>query len=137
MENRSPHGVRQFLKFLCFSLGAGVIEAASFAAITLLWQDEAGLVTAEVTSVVLSCLFNFTLTRRFTFQHAGNVALGMLLYGAYYAIATPAGAALIVWLTRLGLNEFLAKAIKMVLNFALDFTYCKFVIFRRPAKTQK
>lgn len=123
-------GIKQFLKFLCFSLGAGIIELVSFTLITLEAEGEVWLLVAEVISVVLSCLFNFTLNRKYTFKAANNIVLGMLLYGAYYAVATPVGAMFIISLTRLGVNEFLAKAIKMLINFVIDFCYCKFFIFK-------
>lgn len=121
--------VLQFLKFVCFSLGAGIIEFVSFTVINLFCTRET-LWIAEVASVVLSCLFNFTLNRKYTFQSASNLYLGMALYGLYYAVATPLGVQFISFLIDSGWNEYLAKITKMLLNFILDFSYCKFFIFR-------
>ncbi len=138
-----PHtdrrGFIQFLKFLCVSLGAGVVEFGSFTLLDLIFRSvwhtdilpKGTIIWIEIVSVALSCLFNFTVNRKFTFKAATNIALGMVMYGAYYALATPLGALFITFLQTHGLSEFLAKAIKMVLNFALDFLYCKFVIFNK------
>ena len=134
MSFSSSHtkGILQFIRFLCFSLGAGVIEFVSFLLLSSIDSgNETVLVIAEVASVVFSCLFNFTLNRKYTFQSANNIVLGMFLYGLYYLIATPVGASFIVWLTRCGWADWLAKATKMILNFILDFLYCKFIIFRQ------
>ena len=135
--------VIQFIKFLGFSLGAGVIEFLTFTLIVLLAGRQslvdAGVrdtwvIVAEVTSVVLSCLFNFTLNRKYTFKSANNMAVGMILYGLFYLVVTPLGVQFILLLTHSGWNEFLAKATKMILNFLLDFTFCKFVLFRTKQK---
>ncbi len=134
MHASSPHpkGILQFLQFLCFSLGAGVIEFVSFLLLSSIGsRNETMLIIAEVSSVVLSCLFNFTLNRKFTFRSTNNIVLGMFLYGLYYLIATPVGASFIVYLTRCGWADWLAKATKMALNFVLDFLYCKCIIFRQ------
>lgn len=128
----------RFFKFVGFSLGAGVIEFVSFTLLKLLGeQNETWLVIAEVTSVVLSCLFNFTLNRKFTFKSANNLALGMVLYGVFYLIVTPLGAQFILWLTRSGWDPFVAKVVKMLLNFLLDFSYCNFILFRKSNKQKK
>ncbi len=125
----------QFLKFVFFSLGAGIIELGSFELLRLFFPQPNMLVPAEVASVVLSCLFNYTLNRKYTFGASNNIALGMAIYGLYYLVATPVGAQFIVWLVSLRWDETLAKATKMILNFVLDFSLCKFVIFRlRPKK---
>lgn len=128
--------ILQFLKFVFFSLGAGIIEFGTFALLRMVFPGDAALKACEVVSVVLSCLFNYTINRKYTFGASNNLWLGMLIYGLYYLVATPVGAAFIVWLTQSGWNELLAKAFKMILNFVLDFSLCKFVIFRlkKPKK---
>lgn len=122
--------IAQFAKFVCFSLGAGIIEFGAFTLLRVLFPDDGMLAPCEVVSVVLSCLFNYTVNRKYTFGASNNLLLGMLIYGAYYAVATPVGASFIQWLVRLNWNESLAKATKMILNFFLDFALCKLIIFR-------
>ncbi len=122
----------QFFKFLFFSLGAGVIEFGTFELLTLLLPGNyTWIKVAEVLSVVLSCLFNFTVNRKYTFKSCNNMALGMLLYGLFYLVMAPIGAYFIVFeMKTFGMEKELAKAIKMVINFAFDYLYCRFVLFR-------
>ncbi len=125
------------LKFVCFSLGAGVVEFGSFALLTrLLPNTDRYIVVAEVISVALSCLFNFTLNRKYTFKSASNIYLGMALYGLFYLVMTPLGAWFILKLMGWGLPELVAKIVKMVVNFAFDFLFCNFVLFRSPSRPQ-
>ncbi len=136
MKGKQTRGFLQFLQFVCVSLGAGVIEYGTFALMTWIVPDnKTMLVAAEVTSVVLSCLFNFTVNRKYTFHSSSNIPLGMLLYGVYYAfLATPAGVWFLLFLTQSGMHELLAKAIKMLVNFVFDYLFCKFVLFQAADK---
>lgn len=120
----------QFWRFLAFSLGAGVIEFLSFTLITCISSADEVVFCAEVVSVALSCLFNFTLNRKYTFGETSALWLRMLGYGLFYLVTTPLWAMFILWLKNAFMAEELAKLIKMVLNFALDFSFCKFVLFR-------
>ena len=133
---KTKNGWLQFLQFVVVSLGAGVIEYATFALMTWIVPDnKTMLVAAEVTSVVLSCLFNFTVNRKYTFHSSSNIPLGMLLYGVYYAfLATPAGVWFLLFLTQGGMHELLAKAVKMLVNFIFDYLFCKFILFQAADK---
>ena len=59
------------LKFLFFSVSAGIIEIAAFALLneTLGWPYW----PCYLIALVLSVLWNFTLNRRYTFRSANNV----------------------------------------------------------------
>lgn len=132
LRSRIQRYFTNFYSFLYFSLGAGVIKLVSFLLLSLIDSGHgAVLVLAEIVSVVLSGLFNFTWNRKFTFRSTNNIVPGMFLYGLYSLIATPAVASFIVDLTRRGWADWLAKAMKMALHFILDSLYCKFVIFRQ------
>lgn len=135
-QEKPKKGWLQFLQFVMVSLGAGVIEYATFALMTwIVPGNQTMLVAAEITSVVLSCLFNFTVNRKYTFHSASNIPLGMLLYGVYYALlATPAGVWFLLFLTQIGLHELLAKAVKMLANFVFDYLFCKFILFQAADK---
>lgn len=125
--------ILQFTKFLCFSLGAGIIEITSYTVLNEVFNAE--IWVCDVVSITLSVLFNFTLNRKFTFKSAKNVPLGMLLIGLFYLVFTPSGTAFILWLVSLNVNEYIAKGLKMALNFVLEFLYCKFVIYRKCENT--
>ena len=128
----------QFLFYLCFSLGAGVIEFVSFTLISLISSTKVCLIIAEVTSVVLSCTFNFTLNRKYTFKSCQNIFVGLIAYLVLYAIITPLGAWFIVGMTNIGVHSLLAKAMKMLMTFATEFLFCKFILFRiKPPKNKE
>ena len=75
------------LKFLLFSLSAGIIELAAFTLLTELthWSYWPSYLIA----LILSVVWNFTLNRRFTFQSAGNVPVAMAKVLAFYCVFTP------------------------------------------------
>ena len=122
------------LKFLLFSISAGVIELASFSLLSTLttWDYWPRYLIA----LVLSVLWNFTLNRRYTFQSASNVPKAMLLVFGFYCVFTPASTWLGHWLADvLGWNEYLVTIINMVSNFVLEFLYDRFVVFRDSQDT--
>jgi len=123
----------QFIKFVGFSAGAGIIEAVSFTILNEFIGAE--LWVCDVISISLSVLFNFTLNRKYTFKAASNIPLSMSLVALFYLIFTPAGAQYILWLVSLGVNEYVAKFSKMVINLILEFLYCKFVVYRKSENT--
>lgn len=122
------------LKFLLFSISAGVIELGAFSLLNELtsWSYW----PCYLIALVLSVLWNFTLNRRYTFQSANNVPKAMLLVFAFYCVFTPASTWLGYWLADvLGWNEYLVTAINMIANFVLEFLYDRFVVFRDSLDT--
>jgi len=122
------------LKFLLFSAGAGIIQVVSF---TLL-NEVAGMLywPAYLISLVLSVLFNFTVNRKFTFQSAANVPKAMLLVFLFYCVFTPLSTWGGDYLTEGCLwNEYLVLAITMILNFVLEFLYCRFFVYAKSVDT--
>ena len=124
------------LKFLLFSLSAGIIELGVFSLLNELtaWSYW----PCYLIALVLSVLWNFTLNRRFTFQSAGNVPKAMALVFAFYCVFTP----LSTWLGHyladvLGWNEYLVTGINMISNFVLEFLYQRFVVFRNSLDTNQ
>ncbi len=117
------------LKFIAFSISAGVIEAGTF---TLLTEFTGMLYWPRyLIALVLSVLWNFTLNRKFTFQSAGNVPKAMALVALFYLVFTPATTLLGNYLadTRMW-NDYLVTGINMVLNLSLEYHYDRFVVFR-------
>ena len=122
------------LKFLLFSISAGVIQILSF---TLL-NELAHLPywVSYLIALVLSVIWNFTLNRRFTFRSANNVPVAMLKVTAYYAVFTPLSTLLEKYLTEtVGWNEYLVTLINMVLNFVTEYLFDTFVVFRGSIDT--
>lgn len=137
MENdtRKKELIRS-LKFLIFSVSAGVIEMASFALLNELtgWSYW----PCYLIALTLSVLWNFTLNRRFTFASCCNVPVAMAKVLAFYAVFTPLSTLLGNYLAETLLwNEYLVTAINMLLNFVLEYLYDRFFVFSGTIDTRK
>ena len=122
------------LKFLMFSISAGVIEIVSFTLLNEL--TDLPYWPCYLVALVLSVLWNFTLNRRFTFRAANNVPVAMLKVAAYYAVFTPLSTLLEKYLTdTVGWNEYLVTFLNMVINFVTEYLFDTFVVFRGAIDT--
>ena len=122
------------LKFLLFSISAGIIEIGAFSLLNELtaWSYW----PCYLIALVLSVLWNFTLNRRYTFQSASNVPKAMALVFGFYCVFTPLSTLLGNYLAEgLRWNEYLVTAINMISNFVLEFQYDRFVVFRDSLDT--
>lgn len=122
------------LKFLLFSISAGIIEIGAFSLLNELtaWSYW----PCYLIALVLSVLWNFTLNRRYTFQSASNVPKAMALVFGFYCVFTPLSTLLGNYLAEgLRWNEYLVTAINMISNFVLEFLYDRFVVFRDSLDT--
>ena len=126
--------IYQAVKFLLFSISAGVIQVASFALLEIFIKT---YWIAYIISLLLSIIWNFTLNRRYTFKSAANVPVAMAKLLGFYAVFTP----LSTWLGDLaegaGVNDFLILALTMIANFVLEFLFCKLVVYRGQEDTLK
>ncbi len=124
------------VKFVLFSISAGLIQIGSFTLLTSLTQWDYWV--RYLISLVLSVLWNFTLNREFTFRSAGNVPAAMLKVAAYYAVFTPVTTLLGEYLvSRCGWNDFVATLLNMVLNFVTEYLFDRFVVFGRTIDTNR
>lgn len=126
----------QGVKFTLFSIGAGVIQLVS----ALLLEKVFGLeaYVAYLCGLVLSVLFNFTLNRRFTFKSAANVPVAMTKVALFYVVFTPTTTMLDKYLTQtLLVDSTLVLVGIMLLNFVLEFLYCRFFVYRGTINTNK
>ena len=132
-KNMNKHIMWQMVKFTLFSISAGVVQVVSFALFNELcdWRYW----PAYLTSLILSIIWNFTFNRKFTFKSAANVPLAMAKLFGFYAVFTP----LSTWLGHLaetaGINDYIILIVTMLLNFVLEFLFCKFVIYRNQEDT--
>ncbi len=124
------------LKFVGFSISAGVIEILSF---TLLNQFTGWRYWPKyLIALVLSVLWNFTLNRKFTFQSANNVPKAMLLVALFYLVFTPTTTVLGDFLAEhVGWNEYLVTGLNMALNLSTEYLYDRFVVFRGTIDTNE
>lgn len=125
------------LKFVLFSISAGMIQVVSFALLNELLHLNYWV--AYLISLTLSVVWNFTLNRKFTFKSAANVPMAMLKVAGFYLVFTPLStwwtAALtepsygIMW------NEYLVLAITMVINFVSEYLFDRFLVFGKSLDT--
>ena len=124
------------IKFLLFSVSAGIIEIVSFALLneTLGWPYWPCYLSALVASVV----WNFTLNRQYTFQSASNVPVAMMKVLLFYAIFTPVSTILGNYLAEtVGWPDILVTLLNMICNFILEFLYDRFYVFGKSIDTNK
>ncbi len=134
VKNEKKKELWRSVKFLLFSVSAGVIQIGSFSLLNELLHLDYWV--SYLIALVLSVVWNFTLNRRYTFQSANNVPIAMLKVAMFYAVFTPAS----TWLEHFlagqqGWNEYLVTGINMVLNFVLEFLYDRFFVFRDSLDT--
>ena len=129
-ENMKTELLRS-VKFVLFSVSAGIIQVVSFALLNELLHISYWV--AYLISLVLSVLWNFTLNRKYTFRSANNVPIAMLKVAAFYVVFTPLSTWWTAALTEPGygimLNEYLVLAGTMIINFVTEFLYDRFVVF--------
>ena len=84
MNNKKE--VIRMIKFMLFSISAGVIEGIVFAILNELTNLEYW--PCYLSALILSVLWNFTLNRKFTFKAANNIPLAMLKVALFYVVFT-------------------------------------------------
>lgn len=124
--------MKEFLrvvKFTLFSISAGIIQIVSFALLFDVIKIRAEWL-CYLASVVLSVVWNFTFNRKFTFKSNANVPKTLILSLLFYVPFIPATTFLEHYLTNtLMWNAYIATAINMIANFALEFLWQRFVVF--------
>lgn len=129
MEKEKRKEMLRVVKFVCFSISAGVIELGSF---TLFNEfTKWSYWPCYLIALTLSVLWNFTLNRKFTFQSANNVPIAMLKVAAFYCVFTPVTTILGNYLAEdLLWNEYLVTIINMAINLSTEYLYDRFFVFR-------
>ena len=122
------------VKFVMFSISAGVIEILSFTLLNELtdwpyWP-------CYLIALILSVICNFTLNRKFTFKSVANVPVAMAKILAFYCVFTPVTTILGNYLAEsLHWNEYIVTGINMGLNISTEYLYDRFVVFRKTLDT--
>ncbi len=125
------------IKFVLFSISAGVIQVLSFTLMEEVLHLEHWV--SYLVALVLSVLWNFTLNRKFTFCSANNVPIAMLKVAGFYLVFTP----LSTWWTAvltgepILMNEYLVLAGTMLINFVTEYLFDRFVVFGKSIDTAK
>ncbi len=144
-------GVMQFIKYALCAASAGIIQIVLFSILQAVIPsngktihfivEDMDLVTFIATTVALcaSILWNFTFNRKFTFKDAGNVPKAMILAFLFYVPFYPFQTwyvhtikSLLVGAIGTDGAGIIAEGTVMIINFALEFMWQKFVVFRKP-----
>ena len=127
MSNKKKELIRS-LKFVLFSISAGLIQIGSFTLLTEL--TSLSYWPCYLISLVLSVVYNFTINRKFTFHSAANVPVAMFKVFLYYCAFTPLStiggnylAETLMW------NKYLVELLSMLLNFITEFLFTRFVVY--------
>ena len=133
MKSSGHKELMRSVKFLLFSVSAGVVEIGSF---SLLELTDWSYWPRYLIALVLSVLWNFTLNRRYTFRSASNVPVAMAKVFAFYCVFTPVSTILGNYLAEsLGWNDYLVTGLNMAANFVLEFLYDRFFVFGKSLDT--
>lgn len=128
MQSTKKKELIRSVKFILFSMSAGIIQIISF---TLLTEfTPLSYWPCYLIALVLSVLYNFTINRKFTFHSAANVPIAMLKVFLYYCAFTPLSTIGGNYLVEvLGWNEYLVTVLNMFLNFVTEFLFTRFVVY--------
>lgn len=148
--------IKQFIKFVLFSVSAGAIQIGSFTLMNevlikaafmqnLMAQNETFAKIMQndygpfyVIALVLSVLWNFTFNRKFTFKSANNIKIAMLKVFGYYLVFTPVSTVLGLMVTNTNpesqLLEYIVLGVTMITNMVTEFLFCKFVVYREKSE---
>lgn len=134
MEPKQHKELWRTVKFVLFSISAGIIEISSFALLYNVLHIAYWI--SYLVALILSVLWNFTFNRRFTFKSAANMPNAMLKVFGYYCVFTPIttiGGSFLEG--ALGWNGNLITLISMALNLVTEFLFDKYVVYRDSIHT--
>lgn len=136
LNKKKNKEIIRMIKFVLFSMSAGVIEITVFTLMERL--TDFPYWPCYLLALICSVLWNFTFNRHFTFQSASNVPLAMAKVAAYYCVFTPVTTVGGNYLAEtLGWNEYLVTGINMALNLSTEYLYQRFVVFGKSLDTNK
>lgn len=145
MENEKRKEMWRVIKFVLFSISAGVIEIGSYTLLheftnidslsnfETLFGNGYGL--TYFIALVLSVIWNFTFNRKFTFKSVANVPVAMLKVFGYYCVFAPVSIWWTVQLTNRQWNEYLVLLGTMFINLITEFLFDRYVVFRNTIDT--
>lgn len=138
-EKKTNKELIRTVKFVLFSISAGVIQIGSFTLLNELLHIDYWV--SYLIALCLSVLWNFTLNRKFTFQSAANVPIAMLKVAGFYLVFTPLSTWWTAVLTEpaygIMLNEYIVLAGTMLINFTTEYLFQRFWVFGKSLDTAK
>jgi len=138
-EKKTHKELFRTVKFVLFSISAGVIQVGSFTLLNELLKIDYWV--SYLIALCLSVLWNFTLNRKFTFQSAANVPIAMLKVAGFYVVFTPLSTWWTAALTEpaygIMVNEYIVLAGTMLINFTTEYLFQRFLVFGKSLDTAK
>lgn len=136
MVSEKKKEVLRVVKFVMFSISAGIIEIVSFTILNEFTGWEYW--PCYLIALILSVLWNFTLNRKFTFKSASNVPVAMAKIALFYCVFTPVTTIMGNYLAEdLLWNDYIVTGINMGLNITTEYLYDRFVVFRKSIDTNR
>lgn len=133
----------RIIKFVLFSISAGVIEITVFTLLNELvtWpnmESSADYGPNYFIALICSIIWNFTFNRKFTFKSVENVPRAMAKIFAYYCIFVPASIWWGVSLTeRVGINEYLVLGLTMLANLFTEYLVQRYFVYGKSLDTNE
>lgn len=131
-NNETKKGIMQAIKFFMFSATAAIIDVTAFFILRNVFNVRIDI--AEVISVILSVLYNFTINRKYTFKSTNKIVPAMIKVALFYAVFIPFAAYLSVLLKEKHVHEAIIKGMTLALNGIGEFFWWKYVVFKEEKK---
>lgn len=131
-NNETKKGIMQAIKFFMFSATAAIIDITAFFILRKVFNVRIDI--AEVISVVLSVLYNFTINRKYTFKSTNKIVPAMIKVALFYAVFIPFAAILSLALKEKHVPEAIIKGMTLALNGIGEFLWWKYVVFKEEKK---
>lgn len=131
-NNETKKGIMQAIKFFMFSATAAIIDVTAFFILRNIFNVRIDI--AEVISVVLSVLYNFTINRKYTFKSTNKIVPAMIKVALFYAVFIPFAATLSLALKEKHVPEAIIKGMTLALNGIGEFLWWKYVVFKEEKK---
>ena len=135
MQQEKRAEIMRVVKYVMFSISAGVIQSLAFTLLHEMLQCPSW--PCYLIALVLSVLWNFTLNRKFTFQSTANVPRAMLLVALYYCAFTPLSTLWCNALTNAGWNDYIVLFGTMLINLTTEFLFWRLVVYRGSIDTNE
>lgn len=129
MEDKSSNkDLIKMLKFVLFSLSAGLIQILSFTLLKEIIKFDYW--PSYLISITLSVIWNFTFNRKFTFKDVSNVYVAMFKVIVFNLIFIPTSTILGNIIVENGVNEYIVLAVSMISNLILEYFYMAYIVFK-------
>lgn len=127
-NNETKKGIMQAIKFFMFSATAAIIDVTAFFILRNVFNVPIDV--AEVISVILSVLYNFTINRKYTFKSTNKIVPAMIKVALFYAVFIPFAAYLSILLKEKHVHDAIIKGMTLALNGIGEFLWWKYVVFK-------